>query len=108
MGTKKNPKKIRLDEFEVVRGAWAESASGPGWANTIVWVSIYDATTGKTRLEDIQPDERSLWMSHIFPLCLAASSALNAAVIEMTVKKRPKRKPGDIRERFGDIANGRD
>lgn len=39
--------------------AWAESATGPGWANRIVWVLRRDAH-GVLWIDSVQPDEQGV------------------------------------------------
>lgn len=59
----KNKPTIYKDEHIVA--AWAEPASGPGWSNTPVWVLIRDSSTGKYRVDALQPHEQTGRMSDI-------------------------------------------
>jgi len=48
---------LNMGPRDSVVADYAQSAAGPGWANTPFWVIIYDANTGKLRQEALQPDE---------------------------------------------------
>ena len=70
---------MKLSDSERVVTAWAESCSGPGWANQLVWVLVQDRE-GKLRLEALQPDEQSGDMQAIFRYsALAAADMTRAA-----------------------------
>ena len=55
--TTKIAKALRLRKHDHILTAWAENASGPGWANTPLWVVIVDGD-GRLRRECLQPDEQ--------------------------------------------------
>ena len=60
--------------------AYAERASGPGWANRPVWVIIEDRVTAKMRAECLQPDEQSEAVTLLYDVAESAHLALTAAV----------------------------
>ena len=66
--------------------AYAESASGPGWANAPVWVVVKDID-GKLRIECLQPNEQSAEIYSLYEISQATHSAMVSAV-----KSLPKRR----------------
>ena len=48
----------KLNEGDQIVAVWAESCSGPGWANQPVWVLVR-ALSGFLRIECLQPSEQS-------------------------------------------------
>lgn len=71
-----------MDKQEHVVVAWAENASGPGWANRLVWVLLRDGN-GKLRLEDIQREEMSYRMSVLLDVNSASTQAMTTAVTKL-------------------------
>ncbi len=60
--------------------AWAEFASGPGWANTPVWY-IWRDTDGTLREGCLQPDEQSDRMLTLFGVAAEAHRAFFRQVV---------------------------
>jgi hypothetical protein len=69
---------MTIDENERIIGAWAESPSGPGWSNHLVWVCV-ESSLGSLRVDSFQRGEMTAEMVAIFGICVAASDALIAA-----------------------------
>jgi len=55
--------------------AYAESVSGPGWANQPVWV-VYRGRDGQLREECLQPDEQPAEMVWLYTVSQAAHGAM--------------------------------
>jgi hypothetical protein len=64
---------------ETIVAAFAESASGPGWANQPVWV-IVRAVDHAMRMECIQPSEQSTEIMTLYGVSQAAHLYMTAAV----------------------------
>jgi len=60
-----------IAEGETIITAFAESASGPGWANSPVWV-IVRGIDFRIRMECIQPDDQSSEMRTLYGVSQAA------------------------------------
>ena len=71
---------ITLSEHETIRASWAESCSGPGWSNRLIWVLIYEVTTGRHRVEALQPEEQSREIRTLFLPAAALSEELTGWV----------------------------
>lgn len=82
----KTKKTVRLLHTEYVETAYAQLASGPGWANSPIWIVITDAATGKTRKECLQPSEQTPEMLCIYHLCALAHASLMNEVRKITKK----------------------
>lgn len=59
---------IKLCQYERILAVVPEPASGPGWANSPVWVYIEDSRHKNLRTECLQPDEQSPEMRALYPL----------------------------------------
>ena len=70
----------KLGPDEYVVAAFAEHASGPGWANSPVVMIVYDRSTGKLRQEGLQPEEQTAEMHTLYDVSAAAHGAMTAAV----------------------------
>lgn len=70
--------------------AYAERASGPGWANSPVWIIVRDGN-GIIRQECLQPDEQSAEVLALYEVSAAAHRSMIAAV-ERCVKRGMARK----------------
>lgn len=82
---------MKLGKHDHVIAAFAEPASGPGWANMPVWVFVRDAQDGSIRRECMQPDEQSEEIAILYRTCAAAHAAMTAAVTRaLTSKTRRK------------------
>lgn len=51
---------MSLSPGETIVTAWAETCSGPGWSNALIWVLI--STPTGLRVESIQPHEQTAEM----------------------------------------------
>ncbi len=73
---------IPLKSTESIRAAYAERASGPGWANSPVSIVIYDSATNRYREETIQPRDYMAddAMTALFTVCAVAHESLMSAV----------------------------
>lgn len=70
---------MKLKRGEYIITAFAQSAAGPGWANTPLWV-IVKGVGGSIREECIQPDERSADMSTLYTVSETVHNAMTSAV----------------------------
>lgn len=59
--------------------AFAESAAGPGWANSPVWVVVKDGN-GQIGLECIQPSEQTAEIATLYSVSSAAHWSMTRAV----------------------------
>jgi len=73
--------------------AWAESASGPGWANQLVWVLVRDRM-GALRIKALQPREQTSDMRAIYGYSAMATRDMVMAV-EAKLCKSPRAKEAD-------------
>lgn len=76
-----------MDGNREVVCAYAEHSSGPGWANSLVWVIERDGN-GRLHQRAIQPEEQSQEMATLFQVCAASHVALTKAVIAAEAKSR--------------------
>ncbi len=72
----------------IVVTAWAESAAGPGWANSPVYV-VLRATdgTGTLTTECIQPPEQTLEMHTLYAVSAAVSGAMAVEARKVLAKR---------------------
>ena len=68
--------------------AWAERASGPGWANTLIY-ALYRDGNGQLTLECFQPDEQTAEMRILFDISASATTAMKQAVGRKMGKVKP-------------------
>ena len=90
MSTKKPKPLIVLGEREFVVNAKAQTCSGPGWTNPIIWVEIENGADGKRRTEGIRREHMTSEMCSIFAVCEAAHKTLMSAVKSVTGKRGGK------------------
>jgi len=64
---------------EEIVAAWAEFVSGPGWANSPVWVLVREPA-GALRIECLQPEAQTEEILTLFRVSDAASRAMLNAV----------------------------
>ena len=64
---------------EEIVTAWAEFVSGPGWANSPVWVLVREPA-GALRIECLQPEAQTEEILTLFRVSDAASRAMLNAV----------------------------
>jgi len=82
--------KLKLGEHEHIVAVAAEPASGPGWANTPLWVFVHDGN-GTLRRECLQPEEQSATLRVLYTTAAAVHLTLVREVEALTTRK-PKRK----------------
>jgi len=79
---------IRKDDTIVT--AYAERASGPGWANCPLWV-VVRGRDGVVRVECLQPEEQTNDMVVLYNVSEAVHLAMTQAVkLRKAVKTAPK------------------
>lgn len=66
--------------------AFAESASGPGWANSPIWFVTRDGN-GKLAIECLQPAEQTAEMRTLYTVSSAAHACMTRAVERLFEKK---------------------
>lgn len=71
------PRRISPDEYVVT--AWAETAAGPGWSNSLVLALVCKRGTTDYRIEYLQPDEQTKEMCVLFSTVAAATAAMTRA-----------------------------
>lgn len=71
---------MKLSEHDHIVTAYAESASGPGWGNSPIWVIIRSSLDGSFRQDCIQPSEQTAEMQHLYHVLQAAHLAMTGAV----------------------------
>lgn len=76
-----------IQKGETIVTAFADYASGPGWANRPIWVIVRDANQ-KLREECIQPEQHTADMVALFSVSHAAHSAMTGAVRSWVGRKR--------------------
>ena len=76
---------LKLSEHDTIVTAYAESAHGPGWSNTPVWVIVRNGD-GVFRQECLQPEEQTADMRILFRVSESAHRCMTAAV-QMDVKR---------------------
>ena len=59
--------------------AWAESAAGPGWANSPVWF-LYQHPDRTLEVRCLQPDEQSPEIGILYGISQATHGAMTQAV----------------------------
>ena len=69
----------KISPSDKIVTAWGESASGPGWANSPIWVIVRDAT-GNLREECFQPKEQTAAMQILYVVSAAVHGAMRNAV----------------------------
>ena len=67
-----------MSDRQTVVTAFAESCSGPGWANNPVWVVLKDGD-GKLSLDAIQPENQTDTMCALYGVSQAAHLAMTKA-----------------------------
>jgi len=70
---------MTLDDGDTILTAYAESARGPGWSNTPIWV-IVRARTGRLRQDCIQPAEQTRDMELLCSISECVNTKMVAAV----------------------------
>lgn len=82
---------MKFNEHVHIIAVVAEPASGPGWANTPLWVIVQDGN-GQLRRECLQPDEQSDGIRVLYATAAAVHGALVREVEALTRKHKPARR----------------
>lgn len=69
---------MKINDGDYIVTAWAEPASGPGWANRPVWVLVRNRN-GEHRVECLQPSEHTEEMAGHYPYSALASGCMTKA-----------------------------
>lgn len=72
----KRPAWFRKDD--VIVTAWAELCTGPGWANTPIWVIV--SNNNELRRECLQPNEQDHALRQLFGISCAVQAAMLKAL----------------------------
>ena len=70
---------MREDKGTVI-AAWAESASGPGWANSPLWYLVR-GRNGDLSVECLQPDEQTADMLMLYSISCSVSGLMRTLVV---------------------------
>lgn len=73
-------KVLHLEERDHVVAAWAESASGPGYRNSPLWVLVRSQLDGVYRVECLQPSEQTNEMMMLYAVSQVAHLEMTDAV----------------------------
>lgn len=84
--------RVKLKRGERIVAVVPESASGPGWANQVVWV--YIDGPGGIRMDCLQPSEMSEQMQILF----APGAAMHAALLDAVPWEREETVEDILRE----------
>lgn len=68
-----------IEKEDKIVTAFAESASGPGWANQPVWIIVRDKL-GNLREECLQPEEQTETMQAIYKISQAVHQVMKHEV----------------------------
>ncbi len=79
---------IKLEPREYIVTAYAEPASGPGWANAPLWVIIADGASNKTRTACIQPAQQTAEMHALYAFSSLAHDRMKRAVEQVTARAK--------------------
>lgn len=83
-------KRLKLKYGDHIVAAYAEPASGPGWANSPLWLVVCSEDRG-LRLECMQPDEQTAGIASIYRIGAEVHSEMTAAArLAVSI---PKRRP---------------
>ena len=82
---------MKLNEHDHIIAVVAEPASGPGWANTPLWIIVQNGN-GKLRRECLQPDEQSNGIRVLYATAAAAHGAMVREVEALTRKRESTRR----------------
>jgi len=69
---------MRLKKGCHIITAFAESAAGPGWANSPIWIVVQDENK-KIQMECIQPEEQTPEMRLLYAISQAAHFSMTNA-----------------------------
>ena len=72
---------FKLKDHEYIHTAYAESAAGPGWGNSPIWVVIQNMNGG-IRIECIQPGDQTQEMYILYGTSQASHLAMKNAVLK--------------------------
>ena len=82
---------MKLKEHDHIIAVVAEPASGPGWANTPLWIIVQDGN-GQLRRECLQPDEQSDGLRVLYATAAAVHGALVREVEALPRKRASARR----------------
>ena len=82
---------MKLNKNEYVVTAYASRASGPGWANTPIWVVIHDRVTGLYREDCIQPEHQTAGMRILYGISEQTHAEMMAEVAMLLASKKKKK-----------------
>jgi len=74
--------RLHIQDGDIVITAYAESAAGPGWANTPIWV-ILKSREGLVHIECLQPDMQTRDMHILYDISQPAHLAMSNAVRDL-------------------------
>lgn len=72
-------KHLKIKKGCYVVAAYAESAAGPGWANSPIWIIVQDENK-KLIMECVQPEDQTSEMRLLYSVSQAAHLAMTNAV----------------------------
>jgi hypothetical protein len=78
---------LKLDEPDHIVTAYAEKASGPGWANRPLFVVLRNSASGVYRVECVQPEDQPPEVQYLYEIADTVHRRLCAAV-EKIVRRR--------------------
>ncbi len=73
MGT---ARRIKLKPMEMIYAVVPEEVVGPGWANRVTWVYIYDSCNNEYRFDCLQQDEATETLCHLHSIGARTASEL--------------------------------
>jgi len=65
---------------DLVKAAWGESASGPGWGNKPLWVLVWNSLDDEYRVECIQPEDQTYEMGLLYAASCLIHNQMTALV----------------------------
>lgn len=80
-----------MSEHDQIVTAWAESASGPGWANQPVWYLVRSRLDGSLRVECLQPREQSPEIMDLYAWSKLAHARMTKAVEDAVLPRHETR-----------------
>ena len=81
---------MKIGKDETVVTAFAETAEGPGWFNTPVWVVIR-ARDHTLRMECLQSEEQTSRMLTLYSVSAACHNSMKGAIDAMIFKARQEK-----------------
>ena len=81
-----------ITKHDTIITAFAERASGPGWANSPIWVIVENRVSGRMRRECIQPQDQTPQMGWMYCISAAAHASMTDAVRVSLLKPKKRKK----------------